>query len=184
MTLAFYISSAIAIVSTFMVITSLNAVHALLYLVVSLLAVAVVFFTLGAPFVAALQVIIYAGAIIVFFVFVIMILNMGPASEAQEKKWMSPRIWLGPSILILILFGELLYVLTARLPSPDVPVREFSAVEVGRELFGPYLLSVELASMLLLVASVGAYHLAYHLGRRVGGDNRMSGPATPPEDKA
>ena len=56
-----------------------NAVHALLYLVVSLLAVAVVFFTLGAPFVAALEVIIYAGAIMVLFVFVVMMLNLGDA---------------------------------------------------------------------------------------------------------
>ena len=58
-------------------ITRLNAVHALLYLVVSLLAVAMVFFILGAPFVAALEVIIYAGAIMVLFIFVMMMLNIG-----------------------------------------------------------------------------------------------------------
>ena len=63
--------------ATVMMITRLNAVHALLYLIVSLLAVAVVFYTLGAPFVAALEVIIYAGAIMVLFVFVVMMLNLG-----------------------------------------------------------------------------------------------------------
>ena len=73
----FYISAAIAIVSTFLAISRMNAIHALLNLIVSLLAVAVIFFTLGAPFVAALEVIVYAGAIMVVFVFVVMMLNAG-----------------------------------------------------------------------------------------------------------
>ena len=72
-----YISGFVAIISTLMVITRTNAVHALLYLIVSLLSVALVFFLLGAPFVAALEVIIYAGAIMVLFIFVIMMLNVG-----------------------------------------------------------------------------------------------------------
>ncbi len=63
-------------------ITRLVAVHALLYLIVSLLAVAVVFYTMGAPLVAALEVIIYAGAIVVLFVFVVMMLNLG--TQARE----------------------------------------------------------------------------------------------------
>ena len=73
-----------------LVITQHNAVHALLYLIVSLLAVAVIFFTLGAPFVAALEVIIYAGAIMVLFVFVVMMLNSGRATVEQERGWLSP----------------------------------------------------------------------------------------------
>ena len=73
----FYLAAVIAILATVMVITRLNAVHALLYLIVSLLSVAVVFYTLGAPFIAALEVIIYAGAIMVLFVFVVMMLNLG-----------------------------------------------------------------------------------------------------------
>ena len=75
MLITFYVAAAIAIVSTVLMITRLNAVHALLYLVVSLLAVATVFFILGAPFVAALEVIIYAGAIMVLFIFVMMMLK-------------------------------------------------------------------------------------------------------------
>ena len=71
----FYLSAAVAVAATLMVVTRASAVHALLYLIVSLLAVAVVFFVLGAPFVAALEVIIYAGAVMVLFVFVIMMLN-------------------------------------------------------------------------------------------------------------
>jgi len=77
MTALFYVTAAVSILSTIMMLTRLNAVHALLYLIVSLLAVAVVFYTFGAPFVAALEVIIYAGAIMVLFIFVVMLLNLG-----------------------------------------------------------------------------------------------------------
>ena len=77
MTIVFWIAAIVALVATAMVITRLNAIHAVLYLIVSLLAVAVMFLALGAPFVAALEVIIYAGAIMVLFVFVVMLLNLG-----------------------------------------------------------------------------------------------------------
>ena len=93
MVTAFYIAAAVATAATLLVVTRANAVHALLYLVVSLLAVAVVFFTLGAPFVAALEVIVYAGAIMVLFIFVVMMLNVGPAGERQERAWTRPAAW-------------------------------------------------------------------------------------------
>ncbi len=158
MNLLFYLSGLIAIVSTFMVVTRRSTVHALLYLVVSLLAVALIFFSLGAPFVAALEVIIYAGAIMVLFVFVIMMLNLGAQAAEQEAQWLTPGIWIGPSILIVILALELIYVfITDR-------VRIYAATligprQVGIALFGPYVLGVELASMLLLSGLIGAYHL-------------------------
>ena len=88
----FYIAAAVAILATIMVITRLNAVHALLYLIVSLLSVAVVFYTLGAPFIAALEVIIYAGAIMVLFVFVVMMLSR--CSQAT-----GPRAARAPAVL-------------------------------------------------------------------------------------
>ncbi|MGC1633518.1 MAG: NADH-quinone oxidoreductase subunit J, partial [Gelidibacter sp.] len=72
MEIFFYIAGVLAILSTLMVVVTKNAVHALLYFIVSLLSVSVIFFILGAPFIAALEVIIYAGAIMVLFVFVIM----------------------------------------------------------------------------------------------------------------
>lgn len=161
MNVIFYIAALVAVISTLLVITRLNAVHALLYLIVSLLAVALIFFTLGAPFVAALEVIIYAGAIMVLFVFVIMVLNLGPQATGQESRWLSPGMWLGPAILALILLGELVYILSRNEPQ----VTGSTVVEpraVGLALFGPYLLGVELASLLLLAGLVGAYHL----GRR------------------
>jgi hypothetical protein len=97
MELAFYIAGAVSVISTVLMLTRLNVVHALLYLIVSLLAVAVVFYVLGAPFVAALEVIIYAGAIMVLFVFVVMMLNLGEHGAEMEKQWLTPGIWTGPA---------------------------------------------------------------------------------------
>ncbi len=157
----FSVAAAVAIVSTFMVITRSNAVHALLYLIVSLLSVALIFLILGAPFVAALEVIVYAGAIMVLFVFVIMMLNLGPQATAQEKQWLTPGIWIGPTVLTSALAAEFIYVLI-RTQERMLGIRMVGPKEVGVALLGPYILGVELTSMLLLAGLVGAYHL----GRR------------------
>lgn len=156
---AFYIAAAVAVLATVMVVIQLEAIHALLYFIVSLLAVAVVLYTLGAPFAAALEVIIYAGAIVVLFVFVVMMLNLGRDTVAQERRWLTPRMWIGPGILSLVLLVEVVYVLGAASAAPRVRA-PIPPVAVGAALFGPYLLAVELASMLLLAGLVGAYHLA------------------------
>src|SRR5437868_15122565 len=111
MELLFYIAAAISVLATLRVITHLHAVHALLYLVVALLSLAIIFFLLGAPFAAALEIIIYAGAIMVLFVFVIMLLNQGPLTVNQERAWLRPRMWLGPSILALALLGVVGFIL-------------------------------------------------------------------------
>jgi len=111
MMIVFYVASAVAILSTALMITRLHAVHALLYLIVSLLAVSVVFYTLGAPFIAALEVIVYAGAIMVLFVFVVMLLNLGEQAAQAERALLKPSMWAGPSILAVILVGEFLYLL-------------------------------------------------------------------------
>lgn len=161
----FYISGAIAVLSTIGVITRLNAVHALLYLVVSLIAVALIFYSLGAPFVAALEVIIYAGAIIVLFVFVIMLLNLGPRGSQEERQWLSSGVWAGPILLALVLVAELIYVFTLRATHPAGTV-VVEPVQVSIALFGPYVLGVELASLLLLAGLVGAYHLGQRLDIR------------------
>lgn len=157
MNAVFYISAVIAVLATAMVITRANAVHAVLYLMVSLLAVAVVFYVLGAPFAAALEVIIYAGAIMVLFVFVVMMMNLGETVAGRERAWMRPGIWIGPSILAIILMIELIYMMATIGVSHTRGVIQPAAV--GIDLFGPYLLSVELSSMLLLAALVAAYHL-------------------------
>ncbi len=161
MDIAFYFAAAIAIVATALVVVTPSAIHALLYLIVSLLSVAVVFYVLGAPFAAALEVIVYAGAIMVLFVFVMMMLNLGrAAAAAQERAWLSPTMWIGPAVLAALLLAELAYVLLQA--APAVPASgEVDSRQVGALLFGPYLLGVELASMLLLAGLVGAYHLGW-----------------------
>ncbi|QLC77463.1 NADH-quinone oxidoreductase subunit J [Pseudomonas sp. LPB0260] len=162
MELAFYFAAGVAVMATLRVITSSNPVHALLYLIISLLAVAMVFFSLGAPFAGALEIIVYAGAIMVLFVFVVMMLNLGAAAVEQERRWLTPGIWLGPALLCALLLGQLLYVLLAAPSSAAIGQVTVDAKTVGISLFGPYLLAVELASMLLLAALVAAYHLGRH----------------------
>ena len=152
----FYLGSAVALIASLLVILQRNVVHALIYLVLSLLAVAVVFFTLGAPFVAVLEAIVYAGAIMVLFLFVVMMLNLGQASREQERSWLPPRIWIAPSILAAALFVQLVWVL----PTQDMEITEVSARAVSAALFGPYVLAVELGSFLLLAGLISAYHIA------------------------
>ena len=171
MEIAFYVGSAVAVLSTIMVISRRNAVHALLYMIVSLLSVALIFYTLGAPFIAALEVIIYAGAIMVLFVFVVMLLNMGPKATAQEAEWLQPRIWRGPVILALILAVELVYAFFAAGSGSPVGAEVVGPKQVGIALMGPYVIGLELASFLLLAALIGAYHLGW----------RAHGPTTEAE---
>jgi NADH:ubiquinone oxidoreductase subunit 6 (subunit J) len=102
MEFAFYICGLIAILATLRVITHTNPVHALLYLIISLLAIAGVFFSLGAHFAGALEIIVYAGAIMVLFVFVVMMLNLGGSEIEQERQWLKPQVWIGPAILSAI----------------------------------------------------------------------------------
>jgi NADH-quinone oxidoreductase subunit J len=158
MDILFYISAAISIVSSVMVITGKNAVHALLYLVASLLSAAFIFYLLGSPFIAALEVIIYAGAIMVLFIFVVMMLNLGKDEEKQEENWMKPKIWIGPSFFVAILFVEFLIMLSGSGGSYFHSVK-INPQQVGTSLFTTYILGVEISAMLLMSGIVGAYHI-------------------------
>jgi NADH-quinone oxidoreductase subunit J len=154
----FYVASAIAIIATILVIVSYNVIHALLYLVISFMAVAVVFFVLGAPFVAALEVIVYAGAIVVLIIFVIMMLNLKSESTEQEKQWLTKNIWIGPGILAFILLGELIFIIVSS-GSTEMNSGIVDSKAVGLSLYGPYVIGVELSGILLMAGIVGAYHL-------------------------
>jgi NADH-quinone oxidoreductase subunit J len=153
-TVLFYIAAVVAVLSTLMVVTRSNLVHALLYLVISLFAVAVVFYTLGAPFVAALEVIVYAGAIMMLFLFAVMLLNVGADSPLRVPGW----AWVAPAILVGVLLAEVIYGLTRQTQS--LAGVEVGPAAVSEALYGPYVLGVELASMLLLAALIGARHVA------------------------
>jgi len=159
----FYIAAAVAVVSSTMVILVTSVIHSLLYLIVSLLAVSIVFFTLGAPFAAALEIITYAGAIMVLFLFAVMMLNRGTSMEKTERESLTIKAMAIPGMLVFVLlvsFGIMVY----RAGVFSGPPGGAGPKEIGMALFGPYLLGVELASVLLLAGLVGAFHI----GRRMG----------------
>lgn len=154
----FYIASAVAVLSTIMVITRYNMVHALIYLIVSFLAISVILFSLGAPFIAALEIIIYAGAIVVLIIFVIMMLNLRQETVDQEKTWLTKNIYVVPGILSAILLVEMVYIILSGEPTNvDQPVVD--STEVGKSLYSTYVIGVELCGILLMSGIVGAYHL-------------------------
>jgi NADH-quinone oxidoreductase subunit J len=157
MNVFFYIAAVVAIISTVMAISGRNAIHALLYLILSLLAVSVIFYLLSAPFIAALEVIIYAGAIMVLFIFVTMMLNIGLEREA-EKKWLKPRMWIIPSILAVVLLVNLILAFKNVQPITSDKAA-IQPKQVGISLFSTYLLGVEIAAILLMAGVIGAYHL-------------------------
>lgn len=158
MEFAFYVCGLVAVLATLRVITHTNPVHALLYLIISLLAVAGVFFSLGAYFAGALEIIVYAGAIMVLFVFVVMMLNLGGQEVEQERQWLKPSMWMGPAVLSLVLLVVLVYAIHG-INDQGIDGKMIDAKAVGISLFGPYVLAVELASMLLLAGLVVAFHI-------------------------
>ena len=157
MNVFFYIAASVALFATIMAISGRNAIHSLLYLILSLLAISVIFYLLDAPFIAALEVIIYAGAIMVLFIFVTMMLNIG-LEKTMEKKWLNPRMWIVPSILAGILFIDM--VLSMK-NMQSIPVEKGVILpkQVGISLFSTYLLAVEIAAVILMAGVIGAYHL-------------------------
>ncbi|ABA87473.1 NADH dehydrogenase I, J subunit [Syntrophotalea carbinolica DSM 2380] len=159
-TLLFYILAVITLLATLLCLTRKNPVHAVLYLVHALFAVALLYFLLGAPLLAAWQVILYAGAIMVLFLFVIMLIDPSLAEKRRPGGW--PR-WLPAALLsgsLLACGGALIVmdpVATGGIVSFQLTPRAF-----GRALFENYGLAVEIISLILLFAAVGAFHL----GRR------------------
>jgi NADH-quinone oxidoreductase subunit J len=162
MEVLFYIAAAVTFFATLRVITHVHPVHALLYLVVALIALALIFYLLGAQFAAALEIIIYGGAIMVLFIFVVMLL--GPLAVERERTWLTPDAWVGPSILALVLLAEVGYLIAVGDHTASV-VAETRQKGISIALYGPYIIGVELASMLLLPGLIGAYHLGRRLSR-------------------
>ncbi len=164
----FYLSSAIALLGAALAMACRNAFHALLYVVVSLLAVAGIFFSLGADFAAALEIIVYAGAIIVLFIFVVMMLNLGQRAVNREDDILTPTMWIGPGVLALALFAELVVILIRGAGGSTTGIG-VGPKDVSLALFGPFVIGVELASFLLLAGLVGAVYLGSG-ARSTGGE--------------
>ena len=154
----FYILAAVTIIGTLFAITEKHAVHAIVYLVTSFFALSVIFYLLGAPLVAVFEVIIYAGAIMVLFLFVIMMLDLGHPEKAQRP---GGREWWPAIVLGAITSAAALILCSAR--SGAVPVTvSFGIRDFAVVLFRKYGIAVEIISMQLLFALVGALYL----GRR------------------
>lgn len=166
-TALFYILAAVTVIATIFAITERHAVHAIVYLVTSFFALAVIFYLLDAPLVAVFEVIIYAGAIMVLFLFVIMMLDLG-----HPEKMVSPgfRDWWPAVVLGGVLLAAVTALSARHTPglagTGTVSVREFALT-----LFRNYGIAVEVISLQLLFALVGALYLG-----------KQRPPAPPAED--
>lgn len=155
--LLFLLLALVAIVSALGLLISRNAIYSALFLVLNFMTIAVFFLLLNAPFIAVAQVSVYTGAIMVLFLFVIMLLGAERAGQIQAIRWQIPlAILLG-----LILLGEAIYIIVIQrgmLPAvaTQLPPDFGSPTQVGTALFSGYLLPFEITSVLLLVGMVGA----------------------------
>ena len=156
----FYSLAAVAIFASLRVVTQANPVHAILSMIVSLLAIAGIFFVLGAPFAGALEIVVYAGAIMVLFVFVIMMLNLGMSNDEREERWLDAGTWALPTGLTIII-AVVLYAMIGMGHDEAAMIggSTISAKAVGTVLFTKYVMLIEVAALLLLAALVAAYHL-------------------------
>ena len=160
----FLILALVAIATALGMLISRNAVHSALFLVLNFVTVAVFYLLLGAPFIAMAQITVYAGAIMVLFLFVIMLLGAEALPKAEGLPWQKPLA----AILALVLAVEATYLfVTKARPVGDVlpPGEAVNTMEnirqLGMELFSNYLLPFEVTSILLLVAMVGAIVLTH-----------------------
>jgi len=162
--IAFYLFAAIAIGASLLVIAQRNPIYSVLLLIASFGALSGLYVLLDAPFVAVIQIIVYAGAIMVLFLFVVMLLN-APHEDTDFDERVHPLLRPGPmrfgAFLALVLAGELLWALgrggdTGAFPGASVT----SVAVIGRSLFTDYAFPFEVTSVLILVAMVGAVVLA------------------------
>ena len=170
-TFHFYLFGVIAIASALVFVTRKGPVAAAMWLVTTMFALAAIYVMLGADFIGVIQILVYAGAIMVLFLFVVMLLNLGTPSEIADLKPPWTRIIAG--FVALALVALLMNIGRAKLPEKWVLATENAAAlapgegimeGVARPLFGEYVMAFELAAVLLLVAIVGAVMLGR--GRR------------------
>jgi NADH-quinone oxidoreductase subunit J len=151
----FLVSAVIALAGAVAMLLSRNAIHSALFLLLNMIAIAVLYLLLRAPFLFAVQLIVYAGAIIVLFLFVVMLLGAERAEDERDRiGWQRPLA----IVLGLLLLGEAVYVFFAggATPAPAQVSDDFATpVRIGEALFTSYLLPFEVTSIILLAALVG-----------------------------
>jgi NADH-quinone oxidoreductase subunit J len=160
---AFYTLAALILAFAVLVITARNTVHCVLFLVANFLFVAGLYVTLGAQFLAVIQVVVYAGGIVVLYLFVVMLVNLKRPPEAHQDKRRRTRLGVAVSFVVLaefVLIAAYNLARPASLVPPAPPMGPNNVEQVGWLLYTDYLIPFELASMLLLVAMIGAIVLA------------------------
>lgn len=157
----FIVTSLVAIVAAVLVIVQRNPIASVMYLVTTFVAQAILFIQLHAAFIAMLQIIVYAGAIMVLFLFVIMLLNLRREDFGKDIRFKYKPLAIAFAVVLLI---ETIVVINASLiparPGAELAVAFGSVREVGKELFTTYLYPFELTSVLLIVAILGAVVMA------------------------
>jgi NADH-quinone oxidoreductase subunit J len=163
----FYVVAGFILVATGLAITRRHPVHAVVYLILSFLGSALLFYLLGAPFLAALEIIIYAGAIMVLFLFVIMLLR----GEAAAETGMTPARW-APAIILGLVFLSVAVLLVLTDPRSRIPLEMAAASPkaFGRFIFEKYWLSVEIISLILLVGLMAVIQLGKSSGEGKNGE--------------
>lgn len=154
----FYFLSFVAVLSAIMVVFSKNPIYSVLYLIITFFAIAGHYVLLSAQFLAAVHVIVYAGAIMVLFLYVIMLLNLNTESEPQKNNYLKFAAAICAGLLLVVLVGSLKgteLIVQSATPSTDIG----SVKNLGKVLFTDFLLPFEVASILLLAAMVGAVML-------------------------
>jgi NADH-quinone oxidoreductase subunit J len=154
----FYTLAIVTVVATIFAITEKHPVHAIIYLVTSFFALAVIFFLLSAPMIAVFEVIIYAGAVMVLFMFVVMMLEMGRPEDARRPSLMHCL----PALLLSGIILASLLLLSTRAIQVPVGSHTVSVKDFALTLFSNYGVAIEIISMQLLFAIVGVLYL----GRR------------------
>lgn len=159
----FLVLAVVAIVTAVVMLLHRNSVYSALFLVLNFITVAVFYLLLGAPFIAMAQITVYAGAIMVLFLFVIMLLGAERLPDAKVLRWQRPLAY----GLAAVLAAETIYLLVTRarpdgaILAPDASVNAVDNLRaLGMTLFSDYLLPFEVTSILLLVAMVGAIVLS------------------------
>ena len=159
--IAFYTLSAFILGFAVLVVTTKNTVHSVLFLVLNFLFVAALYVLLGAQFLAVIQVLVYAGGIVVLYLFVVMLVNLKRPPEAHQDPHRRGQagFWLATAVLAeLVAIGVYGYATPA--PATTSTLVAANTEQVGMLLYTKYLIPFEIASMLLLVAMIGAIVLA------------------------
>ncbi len=157
----FYLISAVVIAATAIAITRRNLVHAVVYLIVSYFGTAMLFYLFGAPLLAALEVIIYAGAIMVLFLFVVMMIKV----ESPEEVMFTRRQWIPAAVFALVyLVASLVMIFESPGTAASLEMLVATPRQFALYVFEHHWFSIEVISMLLLLALIGALQLG--MGRR------------------